>query len=270
MIRRLLPAAGALAAAALLSTGLSSCKTVDRADVAAEVNGNQLTNEQLSKLADGSTDAAVLRETLAGWIQVASLSDDASDITDTAALDKTRTDVLTGLLDQLGEPGRAAYETGLAGEYTCLAVIPLDAAVPAADVITEILGGLSFADAAAKYSTAQSLAASGGVIADQNGQGCFNRADFDAKFASVRDALQSVDAEVGVPNVISDGGGEYVVLLRPYDELNVSERVTVGQTELAGAIASAYDSAKVWVNPHLGVWNVVDGTVGSLTDGTGS
>ena len=266
MIRRLLPAVGVLAAAAVLSSGLSSCSSVDRSNIAAEVNGNRLTNEQLATLAEDSTDAVVVRDTLTGWIQVATMSDEAESMTSKDALDKGRTDILKTLIADLGDPGREEYEKGLAGTFVCMRAIPLDAAVKSADVLAAIDGGMTFADAAKQYSAVESLAATGGIVADQTGNGCFDQTTLDTAFPQLRQALTDVDAQLGVPTVIADPGGEIVILLRPYDDLAAADLVTVGQVELSAAIAKAYKDADIWVNSRIGAWDAKNGSVVALTE----
>ena len=70
-MRRLVKPLGALLTVAAFAS-LSSCSTFDRHDVAASVNGHDLTFEQLDALTN-SASASVQRETIKTWLQFAAV-----------------------------------------------------------------------------------------------------------------------------------------------------------------------------------------------------
>lgn len=236
----------------------------------------RLTTDELATLAGDGATAETIRSTIGAWVQVAAVSADADSAATLDDLDDARRATLESLLTELDAPGRDDFERGLDGGFICIRAIPLSADNTAESILAEIADGLSFADAAAEYSAVESLAVNGGIVTDQSGQTCLSNASLDASFPQLREALVEVGAEVGVPTSIADPGGEIVILLRPYDDLDTIERVTVGQTELSAAIAMKYDEATIWIASRYGSWDPESGTIvvrasdSDSTDGLGN
>jgi len=256
VMRRLTTTLGLLGVLAAVGT-LSSCSTFDRNDVAAEVNGTELTFDVLDDLAGHSTDAGVIRAALTNWVQLMAASDGTVVISSQADLDTQRQAILDGLLAEHGGGGRTNYELGLDGAaYFCLAAIPLADTTDPADVIDEIEGGLAIATAAERYSSVETLAAAGGVVADNQGTECFDPDTFGQYFADVLAALVEADAQVGIPVSVDDGGGSQIILvLRPFDDLSGSNQLLIEQASLAPVLFDLFTTADVWVSSRFGSWN---------------
>ncbi|MDO8392328.1 MAG: hypothetical protein Q7V57_17785 [Actinomycetota bacterium] len=255
-MRRLTTTLGLLGTLAAVGT-LSSCSTFDRNDVAAEVNGTSLTFDVLDDLAGGSTDAGVIRSALNNWVQLTAASDGTAVIVSPDDIDTQRQAIIEGLLAEHGGEGEKNYELGLDGaDFFCLAAIPLADETDPDAVIQEIADGLSIADAAEQYSSVQSLAAAGGVVADDQGTECFDPDTFSQYFADIVTALVETEAKVGTPVSVDDGGGHQILLvLRPFDELSSDNQLLIEQAALAPVLYDLFVTADVWVNGRFGTWN---------------
>lgn len=250
--RRLTLSIGALLAAATFS----SCGAAGSDDVVATVDGQTLRVEQLEALTDSSTLGTDLRSVLTAWAQIAAVSDEIGEVSSTADLNAARDRALTGLLEQIGDEGRTAYELGLAGSpYLCLAAITLGTTIPGADVVAELQAGTTFAEAAEQHSTTERLAASGGVLANNDGATCLDPATFEQSFPGIIAVLNDAQALVGSPVVVSDASGDLVLLLRGFDELTIDEQRVISQLELGEALTKHLDEADVSVHPRYGVWD---------------
>ena len=97
--RRLALSFGALVAAA----SASSCSSVGNRDTVAEVNGRKLSADRLSALAGDTTDGETIRATLTTWIEVVSVTNDASGIDTAADLAARKQAALTSLLAQFSD-----------------------------------------------------------------------------------------------------------------------------------------------------------------------
>jgi len=250
-MRRLALSAGAL----LVAASFSSCSSVDRANTAAEVNGHRLTNDQLATLTEGSTDGEAIRETLTTWIEVVAVTDDASGMGTPAELSGRKLTALQELLSKFGDAGQATYELGLGGSpLLCLAAIPLDASVVGAKVLEELAAGTSFADAAKTYSIDETLAGSGGLVRSPEGVECIGGDDFNPELIS---ALTDAGAAVGEPASVVLQTQEVVVLLRPFDELTLSdaEKLQLSANEMGAALRESYDAAEITVAGRIGTWD---------------
>jgi hypothetical protein len=259
-MRRLALPLGALVAA----VSFSSCSSVDHADVAAEVNGHELTTDQLSVLADGSTDGEAIRGLLRTWIEVVAVSDDASGLTTATELTARKTGLLADMVEQFADAGRTTYEQGLDGSpLLCLSAIPLDTSVEADTVLAELRGGTTFADAAKQYSIDTSLADSGGVVTSADGIECLAADQYNTELLS---ALADAGATVGEPASIVLQSQQVIVLLRPFDELTLSdaEKVQLSSEQMGAALSERYASAKVRVDPRFGTWDAGTGQVVAL------
>lgn len=257
VMRRLALSVGAL----VIAASFSSCSSVDKTNTAAEVNGHRLSNDQLAALTDDSTNGEFIRQTLTTWIEVVAVTDDASGIATPDELSARKLTALQDLLDTFGDAGRATYELGLNGSpLLCLSAIPLDASVASAHVLAELAAGTSFADAAKTYSADEALAASGGLVKSAEGVECIAGDQFNP---ALIDALATAGANVGTPTSIVLNDSEVVVLLRPYDDLTLSdaERVQLSANDMGAAIHDTYAVAAVSVSGRIGSWDRERGMV---------
>ncbi|MBI4884379.1 MAG: peptidylprolyl isomerase [Actinobacteria bacterium] len=253
MIRRLALASGSLASLALLV----SCTRFD-ADIAATVNGHELTIDQLQELAEGNDDPAVLRAALSTWIQVVAASEDPGELLTEEALAAERELILPPLIDSVQNQAQADYEQGLAGSpLLCLAVIPIAAETTSDSVLRGFAAGVSFADLATRYSDDPSLVESGGVIS-VDGQECL---PIDQWNVDLVDQLTTEDAVVGEPVVVSLNGSEVIVLLRPFEELTQDSKDSLAQGPVSELLLERYQDAEVTVNKRFGVWDAEQGAV---------
>lgn len=257
MKRRLGLSVGALVVAA----SFSACSSVDTTNTAAEVNGHRLSNDQLAALTQDSTDGDIIRQTLTTWIEVVAVTDDASGLVTSAELSARKLTALQGLLDQFGDAGQATYELGLDGSpLLCLSAIPLDTTVAGATVLEELAAGTTFADAAKTYSADETLAASGGLVKSADGVECIAGDQFNP---TLIDALAEAGATVGAPESILLNEQEVVVLLRPFDELTLSdaERLQLSANDMGAALNDSYAAAEITVSGRIGTWDRDQGLV---------
>lgn len=256
-MRRLALSVGALVVAA----SFSSCSSVDSTNVAAEVNGHQLSMDQLAALTDDSTDGDAIREAVTTWIEIVAVTDDASGMATPAELSARKLTALKDLLDRFGDAGRATYELGLDGSpLLCLSAIPLDASVAGAKVLEELAAGTAFADAAKQYSIDETLAASGGLVKSAEGVECIASDQFNPALIS---ALGEANVAVGEPTAIVLNDQEVVILLRPYDELTLSdaERLQLSANDMGAALSESYEAADISVAGRIGTWDRVEARV---------
>lgn len=256
-MRRLALSAGALVVAA----SFSSCSSVGKGSTAAEVNGHRLSTDELATLSNDSSDVKVIRDTLSTWIEVVAVTNDPSGLTSADELAARKQTALADLLERFGDSGRAIYELGIDGSpFLCLRAIPLDAAVTGASVLQELAAGTTFTDAAGAYSVDETLASSGGLVKSEKGFECIASSEFNPALIA---ALGESDAVVGKPVAMQLGEQEVVVLLRPYDELTLSnaERLQLSANDLGGALDERYDAAEISVSSRLGQWDATQGRV---------
>lgn len=259
-MRRLALPLGALVAA----VSFSSCSSVDHANVAAVVNGHELTNDQLSDLAEGSTNGDAIRELVKKWIEVVAVTGDASGIATAADLDSRKAGALTDLLAEFSDETRASYERGLDGSpLLCLSAIPLDTTVQASQVLAELASGTTFADAAKQYSSDDTLAGNGGVVTSADGVECLAADKFNTELLSL---LSEAGAKVGTPVSVVLQSQELIVMLRPFDELTLSEAemLQLGAEDVGAELTSRYESADISVDRRLGTWDAATGQVLAL------
>lgn len=249
MIRRIVLAGGALVAAA----SLSSCTTVSRGDAAAEVNGEELTRSELNTLTGGATDGDTVRASITSWLSVAVLGGDVSNLSGPEDLAQRRTDAIDELSAPFMETARANYELGLDGSpVLCLGAIPVGADADAAAAIAELEGGTSLADTAAKYSSDSTLAQTGGRVVDQNGKNCLDPSGFNPDLITL---LADAGAAPGTPVVVDLGSGPVVVLMRPFDDLDQTEKAELVLDEVGADVRDRLASTDIYVNPRFGRWD---------------
>ncbi len=256
-MRRLALSAGAL----LVAASFSSCSSVDKSNTAAEVNGHRLSNDGLAALTGDSTNGDDIRQALTTWIEVVAVTDDAGGMTSPDELSARKLTALQDLLDKFGDAGQATYELGLDGSpLLCLSAIPLDTTVAGAKVLEELAAGTTFADAAKAYSADETLASSGGLVKSAEGVECIAGDQFNPELI---DALAQAGATVGKPTSIVLNKSEVVVLLRPYDELTLSdaERVQLSANDMGAALNDSYAAAKITVSGRIGSWDRDQGQV---------
>ncbi len=262
-MRRLVKPLGALLTVAAFAS-LSSCSTFDRHDVAASVNGHDLTFEQLDALTN-SASASVQRETIKTWLQFAAVTGGPTDASSADALDAATAEVLGDLGGMHEEEARARYEKGLAGSpYACLGAILIEASTDEQEVISKIDGGMSLADAAEQYSADPQLAATGGAVyADSTDPttSCIPTADFTQGFApAVVEPLTTADVGEPVYAELSDGA-RVILVLRAFAELTTDERQLLAKDFAELELTRILTTADVYVNPRLGRWDASTATV---------
>lgn len=222
------------------------------------MNGHEISLDELTELAEGNDDPAVLRATLSAWIQVVAASEDPGELLTEADLEAQRAVVIPPLVEATREQAKLQYEQGLQGSLLlCLAVIPLAADTPSASVLNALAAGTSFAEMAAQYSEDPSLVETGGVIS-VDGQECLT---IDQWNAELIDLLTEAEAVVGEPGVIILNNAEIVFLLRPYDELNDDSIIALAQGPVGQALLELYRVAEVTVHESIGTWDAEQGTV---------
>jgi len=258
--RRLTLLSGALLATlALSSCGLSGGRS---GDVVAQVNGHELTSEELRTLTDGSTEGGEVRAAIAYWIRVVSVLDDPTGVASPETGPARSDAALALVVAEHSESGREVYERGLTGSpLLCLRAIPLELGVSGQQVLDEINAGLSFEDAAAQYSTNVGLAESGGVMLAA-GQECLESAALQQGQPDFFQVLVEADATVGRPVVLTFADGEAIALLRPYDDAPMYARNQLSAEEVSLALRTKfYEPADVYVSPRYGLWNAERGEV---------
>ena len=259
MIRRLGLAPAVFAATSLFAAaGLSSCDKYKPNEAAATVDGHELSLNQLSELADGNDDPAVVRAALTAWIQVTAVSEDPGEYLTEDALAAQRSIIIPPLIESVQAETRTLYEKGLDGSpLLCMAVIPLAAEVTSATIFDALDAGSSFAQLAADFSQDPSLVESGGVIV-VDGQECLPIDQWNVELIGL---LTDAHIKVGEPGAIVLNDGEVVVLLRPFDDLTDDSRILLAQGPVSQALLALYMAAEVTVNASIGSWDSEQGIV---------
>ena len=162
---------------ALAASLLSACTTFNRTDTAASINGHDLSRSALSAI-DGNIDTGdAARSAITTWLQLGVMGGDTDGITNAAELNGRMKAAITALATPYLPQAKANYELGLNGApLLCLRAIPIVAPNTPDTVLTALSGGMKFADAAAKFSSDATLAASGGIIGDGQGTDCLDPA----------------------------------------------------------------------------------------------
>ncbi len=261
MIRRLAVLAGALAAA----TSLSSCATFNDSGTAAVVNGHELAADQLEALTDGVNTGDAVRGAMSAWTQIEVLGGNTEGLSSSVALGERLQETMRTLATNYLDEGRASYEQGLSGSpVACLAVIPLDPAVPSADVLAEFDDGTSFADLAAQFSAIESFALNGGLLTDADGNECFDPAGLNVELIT---GLADAGATVGAPVAVVFSGQELIVLLRPFDELSGDSKALLSLPAAQVEAATLFAAADVRVASRYGRWDAASSSVLPLGEG---
>ena len=255
MNRRVVLATGVLLAAATLS----SCATFSRTDLAAEVDGVQLTRSELNTLTASTTSGDAARQVIGDWLRLAVLGGDVKGVTSADDLAARREKAIDELSAPFIEEGRPVYEQGLAGSpLLCLGAIPLAPGADTTAILAEIEGGLAWADAAAKYSNDPNFAGNGGLVLDQNGGNCLSPDGFNQDLLT---KLSDAGAEVGTPVTVDVGGAPALVLLRPFDDLPTTDKASFVSDQVANELLERLDAVDIYVNPRYGRWDTASVSV---------
>jgi hypothetical protein len=247
--RRVLLAFGVLLATATLS----SCSTFSRSDVAAEVDGVQLSRSELNTLTADASNGDTVRQVIGDWLRLAVLGGDVKGVTSADDLAARREAAIDALSAPFIEEGRPTYELGLAGSpLLCLGAIPLAAGADTAAVFADLDSGMSWADAAQKHSADPSFAANGGLVLDQNGDNCLSPDGFNQDLLTT---LANAGAAVGTPVSVDVGGAPALVLLRPFDDLSTTEKASFVSDQVANELIERLDAVNIYVNPRYGRWD---------------
>ena len=268
-MRRLIKPLGALLTVAA-ATSLSSCNTFDRHDVAASVNGHELTFEQLDSLIDGTTSASVQRDTLTQWVQLAAVTDGPLDSGTAESLNAAAAGLGESLLPEGDGPAKSTYEQGITvSDVVCVTAFQIESSDDADAIMEEITDADSFAAAAAEFSVSEDLAQTGGLITDDSGKNCLPPTSLPLNELFIA-ALIEADPPVGAAVLIefgdTDPRARVITRLRPYDELTTADRVTVEHTAVFEAFQRTVASAEVYVNPRLGHWDPTSVSVVSYVE----
>lgn len=247
--RRVVLATGVLLAAATLS----SCSTFSRSDIAAEVDGVQLSRTELSVLTGGSTNGDEARQVIGDWLRLAVLGGDVKGVTSADDLAKRRDDAIQALTEPFIEDGRPAYEQGLDGSpLLCIGAIPLAAGTDTAPVLAELDAGMAWAEAAQKHSNDPNFASNGGLVLDQNGNNCLSPDGFNPDLITT---LRSAGAEVGKPVAVDVGNAPAIVLLRPFDDLSTTDKASFVSDKVAAELTERLGAVDIHVNSRYGRWD---------------
>jgi hypothetical protein len=256
--RRLLLAAGALVAAA----GFSSCSTFKSADVAARVNGDELTRTELDVITGSTSSGDEARGVIADWIRLAVLGGDLIGISSKDDLAGRRDQAVIDLSTPYLPEAEATYDKGLDGSpVLCLGAIPLDPGADTAIVLADLASGTSWAAAAATHSASPDFAQNGGLVLDQNGANCVDPTVFNPELI---DAMKAAGAEVGKPVAIDVGGNPAVVQLRPFIDLTPDDRTLIVQPKVAADLSTRLAATTVYVSPRFGRWDAKSVSVVAL------
>lgn len=276
MTRRFAVLVGALVAAA----ALSSCTTFDNKELAATVNGAELTMADLQSLVESpglasptaTTEAGTdsvptegaaphgpdLRAAVNNWITVqalgGSLPADLSAVTLEAAAESARASFINAY-DASSEYDLA----GTNGTTLCLQAIIPAADADAAAIADELNGGAPFAEVFATYNADPGLAETSGILLGLEGSPCISSANLVPEAAA---AIKAADSSIGEAFVITlPATGDILLRSRPFAELDAAAAAAV-RADLGGQAADeAIRGAKIWVSSRLGSWDPRTATV---------
>ena len=166
-------------------------------------------------------------------------------------------DAVDQFAGQYLEEGRAAYEDGkVLAPLLCLGAIALDGTVSTDEVLAALDGGMTFADAAAKYSVDATLAGNGGVVTVQEAD-CAGADQYNQQLIS---DIAAADPEIGEYFVTKLGDFDLVMQLRPYDEISDSAKQQLALPTAQNKARALFDGADVWVSSRYGAWSADQAT----------
>ncbi|MEI8241184.1 MAG: hypothetical protein WCI22_17365, partial [Actinomycetota bacterium] len=229
--------------------------------------GAQLTPTELMQLVSSDTttqtagvnDGDRQRSMITTWLQLGVLGGDTNGITTYAELRTRMQAAIATISAPHMDAARATYELGLNGApLLCLRAIPVAAPTTTDEVLAALQSGTSFIDAAKKFSSDPSLASTGGLIADSNGQACIAATSLNAGLIKMLEASKAVP---GTPVAIAFNNQNIVVLLRPFDDLADNEKTAFAQKELSGDLKQRLATTNVYVSSRYGHWDPKSATV---------
>ncbi|MFZ4720307.1 MAG: peptidylprolyl isomerase [Ilumatobacteraceae bacterium] len=276
MTRRAAIAGGLLAVAAVLSS--CSSPSAPGSDAVAAVDGTELSRTTLAGLVDASatpsTDpsgtassvASDVRQVMTDWLRLAALGTDMSAVSTRDELDQQTAEASSALAEPFLADVSAAYAKGWDGSpKVCLAIIQIPEGGDAQQVLDALAGGMSFADAAAKFSADPQTASAGGVVTFQDGSHCAEPATLNPAVSE-----QMKGALPGDPVVLSLSGGQGVLVIRPFDELPTVDQISVDPTvqqKVANSFSEQIADADIFVDSRYGRWDESSASVLSLFNG---
>ncbi|MFZ4810960.1 MAG: peptidylprolyl isomerase [Ilumatobacteraceae bacterium] len=263
MIRRPHLAVLATLAAAF---AVSSCSTFTDNSNAARVGDAALPRDDVATLvreADATEanagpflQAQVARGLITSWVRVVVLETENGVPADQAAsienLDSRLSTALNALVSGNFDEAEAVYQQGPSvSGVVCLGAIPLASAEQGTEVLSALEGGLSFAEAAAQYSTDPGLADNGGIVTDDQGSECVAVQQLSPDLATQLDGVS-----VGTPIAVTLQDLDAVIVVRPFDSLSDDSKrdvalVTIG----ADVIPTALTNADVTIDSRYGYWD---------------
>ena len=251
---------------ALAASLLSACSTFNRTDTAASINGHDLSRTALSAI-DGNVETGdSVRSAITTWLQLGVMGGDTTGIASAAELNGRMKTAITALATPYLPQAKANYELGLNGApLLCLRAIPIVAPNTPDTVLTALSGGMKFADAAAKFSSDATLAASGGIIGDGQGTDCLDPAK--QLSPELVKTMTAAKLQVGVPAAIKFRSNDIIMLIRPFDELPTQQKAAFAQSLITEDLKHRLDAAHIYVNPRFGRWDVKSATVLALSPG---
>ena len=231
MKRRLALTAGALVAA----LSFSSCSTFDHSDVAATVDGHELTRDQLDTLVGADSTAESTRAAISAWIRLVVIEGNGYASVPTSSADLQQRVAAT------------AYATPAESGLACVSAIVTADEATATAAAQAIAGGMSFNDAFLTYNQSQQLISSGGVILDPDtGLDCAALQGFDPYIDSIA-SLQPGE----ISDVVALPTSFIIFGLRPWEEVSPESQ------SLFLVAAEPADTAGVDISiaSRFGTWN---------------
>lgn len=252
-----------LGIALVAATSLTSCSTFDRADTAAIIGGEHLTRAELDAIDGNVNGGDSIRRTITTWLQLGVMGGDTAGITTASELDTRMKAAIVAISTPFQPQAEANYALGLDGApLLCLRAIPVVAPNTPDTVLSALSGGMSFADAAKKFSSDPTLAASGGIVGDGNGTECLDPVN--QLSPELVTALKGAKLAIGAPGAIKFRGSDIVIELRPFADLGPQQQAAFAQTLITAELKKRLDAAKVYVNPRYGHWDPASATVLAL------
>jgi hypothetical protein len=267
-LTRRVSVAGIACGTLLFTIVASGCSSLNRNNDAARVEGHTLGRDEIGALVgntDPVQDGAAVRVGITKWVRVELLEQTTGTadpaVASTANLDARLAAGLTALAAETPDAGRDVYTSGPAvSGVVCLGAIPVDPPEVADSVLADLAGGMSWADAATKYSSDAGLASGGGVVLDQDGKECIAAAKVNP---TILDPI--VAAGIDTPLAVNLGATTAVVKIRSYDELSGDAQLELARTAMnVTRLPALLATADVYIDPLYGVWNPATAEVDPL------
>jgi foldase protein PrsA len=263
-------------AAATAALALSGCGTFSDNDVVAKVGDDELTDDEVQQLLDGTVeeteevpyDAATAA--ISNWIIDRVLRADLA--ANDSGIDEVDGELTGDSLRTSFDASFAAWTTleagdippsRIAGSYgsgpsesgmVCASHILVATEDTADEILDRIDDGDEFADLAAEYSTDPGSAASGGALP------CASLTTFANTYVPEFTSAV-VEADVGdVVGPVESQFGYHVIWIRPFDDLTDAD-IDALLADALVRFSFAVDDAEVWVDPRFGEFDVSRGLV---------